>query len=265
MKVEYQIAAQPALPEQLKLEALFHVTADHSYHVSHPPHGQGRFAVVYTMAGQGTLCVRGKAFSLLPDTAVLVSPQEPYEYSCPGARWDFWWADCTGATANLPFNTLIPVGGESLLAVQFALMLRYLRRGQNRAASGMMCALCALLEDRVGAISVPEQTALLYQQADSYLRSHLAEATVAGLCRHLQMSEKQLRRLFWQHTSCPPAVYLTRVRMENAAYLLRFTTKPVEEISRELGFCNQFYFSKAFKKAFGLPPLRYRQGGNAPF
>ena len=34
---------------------------------------------------------------------------------------------------------------------------------------------------------------------------------------------------------------------------------PVSEVSERLGFCDQFYFSRYFKKRCGESPLKYRK------
>jgi AraC family transcriptional activator of pobA len=48
-----------------------------------------------------------------------------------------------------------------------------------------------------------------------------------------------------------------RVMLE-AARLLRFSHLTVGEIAFHAGFTDQFYFSRAFKRRYGAPPLTYR-------
>jgi AraC family transcriptional activator of pobA len=50
---------------------------------------------------------------------------------------------------------------------------------------------------------------------------------------------------------------IDRVLLE-AARLLRFTELTVGEISHRTGFDDQYYFSRAFKRRYGLAPLNYR-------
>jgi AraC family transcriptional activator of pobA len=51
---------------------------------------------------------------------------------------------------------------------------------------------------------------------------------------------------------------LERVMLE-AARLLRFTDLTVGEVAFRVGYDDQLYFSRAFKRRFGEPPMAYRQ------
>lgn len=52
--------------------------------------------------------------------------------------------------------------------------------------------------------------------------------------------------------------YMIRMRMERALYLLKNTNKKIYEITSELGYQNPQYFSKMFKKHYGLTPNEFR-------
>jgi AraC-like DNA-binding protein len=46
--------------------------------------------------------------------------------------------------------------------------------------------------------------------------------------------------------------------MDRAAARLRVDDSPLKEIAAELGFCDEFHFSKLFKRRTGLSPSAYR-------
>ena len=50
---------------------------------------------------------------------------------------------------------------------------------------------------------------------------------------------------------------LDRVMLE-AARLLRYTERTVGEVAYRVGYGDQLYFSRAFKRRFGESPLAYR-------
>ncbi|MBI3829028.1 MAG: helix-turn-helix domain-containing protein [Planctomycetes bacterium] len=51
-----------------------------------------------------------------------------------------------------------------------------------------------------------------------------------------------------------PLRYLLRKRIDAAAELLRFSTLPAQEVARQCGFDNPFYFSRLYRKMRGKPP-----------
>lgn len=60
-----------------------------------------------------------------------------------------------------------------------------------------------------------------------------------------------------------PNDYILHVKMGKSLSLLNDTMMTIAEITYQLGFSKPAYFSKCFKKQFGLTPAEYRkkQGG----
>lgn len=56
-----------------------------------------------------------------------------------------------------------------------------------------------------------------------------------------------------------PIACLVRLRVEKAQELLWFTEQPVKQIAAAVGFVDEFYFSRQFKKLVGHSPLQYRR------
>ena len=54
-----------------------------------------------------------------------------------------------------------------------------------------------------------------------------------------------------------PIDYLTDYRISEACYLLKNSNLSIAEIAVSVGFFDQFYFSRVFKKVKGVPPSRY--------
>nr|WP_145403253.1 helix-turn-helix domain-containing protein [Paenibacillus xylanexedens] len=93
----------------------------------------------------------------------------------------------------------------------------------------------------------------------SYIASHyrqnleLKELAVLAGC-----SVRQLQRRFKQEKQLGPMEYVIQLRMESASRMLRHTDASIGEIADKLGYRDMYYFSRAFKKYYGIPPLHYR-------
>lgn len=73
----------------------------------------------------------------------------------------------------------------------------------------------------------------------------------------MNISGNYLSSLFKKETDETLIDYVTRVRVNKAIQLLQTTNKKVYEISRLVGYENEYYFSRVFKKITGVSPSRY--------
>jgi len=74
------------------------------------------------------------------------------------------------------------------------------------------------------------------------------------------LSVPQLVRQFKAVFNITPHQYLTRVKLEHAAHLLRSTQQPLQQITWLCGFEDVSAFCRAFKGAYGIQPARFRSG-----
>lgn len=68
-----------------------------------------------------------------------------------------------------------------------------------------------------------------------------------------------LTRVFRRHLRCTPGEYLRRCRLDRAAALLAAGRTALSEIAQACGYFDQAHFSRAFKRAYGVPPKGYRE------
>lgn len=83
--------------------------------------------------------------------------------------------------------------------------------------------------------------------------------TVKELAEEVHMSRSTLARRFVELVGQTPLGYLGRWRMDVAAQMLRETEEPVAAVGRRVGYHSEFAFSRAFARARGEPPARYRR------
>ena len=90
-------------------------------------------------------------------------------------------------------------------------------------------------------------------------KNYREEISIAKLCRIGGMSKSSLMRNFKNAAGVSPLQYLLRLRLDEAAFLLRSTEKSLGEIAAAVGFNDVNYLSRQFKRAQGLPPSLYRK------
>jgi len=102
----------------------------------------------------------------------------------------------------------------------------------------------------------PETRAIL-----RYIRQHLEKRiTLSELARYVSFNETYMCTMFRNQTGMSIVTYINKLKMERAAEMLRDDRLLLKEVATELGFSDQFYFNKMFRKHFGVSPSEYRKG-----
>ena len=73
------------------------------------------------------------------------------------------------------------------------------------------------------------------------------------------MSESSMRRLFIKHTGKTPIEFIQDNRLVVAARRLLVTNERISQIAYSVGYDNPNYFTRIFKKNFGVSPQQYRK------
>lgn len=93
-----------------------------------------------------------------------------------------------------------------------------------------------------------------------FVEKHYRERlTAEDIATSLNLSVPTVYRRFSECFNLSPANYINNVRLIQAAALLEITDKNVSEIGDKVGFSDAFYFSKLFKRKFGVSPATYRK------
>jgi AraC-like DNA-binding protein len=80
----------------------------------------------------------------------------------------------------------------------------------------------------------------------------------ADYAKRLHMTAKTLGKIVRDQLGTTPTDLIRNRILIHAKWQLLHTLKPVKEISRELGFSDELYFSRLFKKATGYSPTFFR-------
>ena len=135
------------------------------------------------------------------------------------------------------------------------------------AAKGLLTELLVQLardlRRQESAVQITNYDALL--NAKAYMDTCYQTAiTLEYLAGQAGLSRYYFSRLFESAFSLSPIRYLHSVRIQKAQEYLRFTDRPVGEIADMTGFDSVSVFIRAFKKAVGIPPGRYRNQKTKP-
>lgn len=85
------------------------------------------------------------------------------------------------------------------------------------------------------------------------------DLTMSDISKKFFLSQSYMNRIFKKETDITPIQYLDELKMKKAIELLNHKAFTIEQISDSIGYKNQFYFTRRFKKYYGMPPSKYKQ------
>jgi AraC-like DNA-binding protein len=126
---------------------------------------------------------------------------------------------------------------------------------QFRAAAKVI-DLMALWAEPASAPAGEERAVRLYR---SLIEQHAEqpEITLSELADRVGFSADHLGEIFHKEMGMTPVAYRTRVRLARAKELLVTTPLPVSEIARDTGFPDANYFSRVFRRNYGMSPREF--------
>lgn len=101
----------------------------------------------------------------------------------------------------------------------------------------------------------------IIQQASAYIKEHLAEkVSLEQVAKEVHLSKSYLCRILKEELGCTFTEYTNRLRVEKSKLYLRCEDMSLSEIACAVGFDDQSYFTRVFRRQVGVPPGKYRAG-----
>ena len=259
-----------------------HIDAENADHLSL---ATGRFLLLFVLSGEAVLEMNGQELDINPQKFVL---QHPHAQTSFRSVSDDFKACCIGSNIELNGAATYNIPPSFL-----ALILRKPVWDMDEETTQAARAFCTLFEYNqehiVGSNSTNIATLLLtifvqifFEQAKHRLPDADTERGSVVTQNVLSRFLRELREQYRQHHSVTyyaeqafvstkymtqvvkrafgmtPKEIIDRKLAVEAMYLLAKSTLSVQEVSNELGFPNQSYFGRFFKRMLGLSPLAFR-------
>ena len=90
--------------------------------------------------------------------------------------------------------------------------------------------------------------------------NYMQKFSIQELADDAHLERSYFSTLFKEQVGCSPQQYLIRCRMENAASMLLDQHMRPGEAARAVGYPDEFSFSRAFRKHYGISPSEYKKG-----
>jgi AraC-like DNA-binding protein len=227
----------------------------------------GSYAVVFMLDGSGFYRdVNGVSLDVGAGDLILIFPDiahcyGPYEYShwteiylvFEGAVFDLWRQN----GVICPSRPLLRLGAPEY-------WLRHLESVTQDSSHALrqICALQHVLSEALTHAETSSREHGWLRRACALLESNEYEysqdSPLHFAARALNMSYESFRKKFTQLAGASPNAYRQARLMDKACELV-YEGKSNKEVAAQLGFCDEFHFSRQFKRVTGFSPAELRR------
>jgi AraC family transcriptional regulator of arabinose operon len=240
------------------------------------PEGSGDWLLIYTVAGRGLVRSGRRSLHTGPGAAVLFSPVAVQDYLTepttgywhlrwahfkPRALWQTWlrWPEIAPGTGYLNLKAR---GVSDAIVSALERMLVASRLERNGGIDLAMNALEEVLIWAFGTIAGKQSERIddRVQRAVNLLASDPSRPfALSALAAHCGLSVSRFCHLFKRNLKITPQKFSEKLRFELAQQLLVQTNLSVFQVASEVGFPDQFYFSRRFRAITGRTPSSLRR------
>ena len=230
------------------------------------------YSIEYVARGRGALELKDTAHTLLPGCVFSYGPGVRHHIAAAPAEFLVkYFVDFAGTGARRLLRDCGLTAGRATrifppneLAAAFDELIACGLKGTPY--SGPLCVKlleCIALKIAEGRAPLEDAESLAfstYQQCRQHIQQHFPRLkTLQQITEECHLNGAYLCRLFRRFDHQTPYQFLLRLKMNQAAEMLRLPGVLVKQAAEQVGFGDPFHFSRAFKSVLGLSPDAFRR------
>lgn len=222
------------------------------------------YSLVYVLKGKLDYMINGKALSVGQGCFALIEPKHYLIFTSSEETNSYYWLQFSGYNAKklitdlkLEFEKSYDIGIHEEVKTCFKRIHKEFLLNDDFFDISSAACLTELLTLLSRKSIVSEKVPLISAE---YINKHYNEnIDIAFLASLEKMSPSHFRTVFKQSIGVSPYEYIINLRINTACLHLSSNNYSIYEIAEIVGYADQFYFSRIFKKKMGVSPLKYRQ------
>lgn len=244
------------------------------HHFRERPSGSLQFILIYCVEGKGEIRMEDIVCEVPADHFFIISPSMSHSYHSDEKNpWSIYWIHFSGAKAGF-FSRFacqrLPIERDKTSRINdridlFFEIFRNLERGfsietleyTNLCLAHLLTSFTHMNQFRL--VKQADENDPVAQSINFMLEHLSRKLKLEKIASEIGLSVSHYSRLFQNRTGHSPIDYFIQLKIQRACRLLDNSGWLIVEVSREIGFEDQFYFSRVFRKVMGMSPAEYQK------
>ncbi len=226
-----------------------------------------RYSIAYVVSGKGYYYGKTTGrFAVNPGDAILVRPNEEHHYRPDwGTVWSEIFFEFEGPVFDLWFDETKMDWSEAVFRLEpiSYWKSRFLETigESNNGNPAKMLSECLRIQALLNDIQATSQAYAVDELAwlDDAKKALVDQADGKAAAQVLGVNYEVFRKRFKKMVGMSPGKFRNSLIMDKACHMLEGSDVTVKSVAEELGFCDEYHFSKQFKRTIGWTPRDYRK------
>ncbi len=229
--------------------------------------------LIHCVDGKGVVIVDGQRHHIAVNEYILIPAEKKHFYKADERfPWTIYWMHFSGMQADIIadriYGKVLKQNNTLILSEQhitlFNKMYNQLLQGYGKDIFEFIALTLPyflggyLFSEKFSNVNEVSENDVV-EKSIAFLKANLnKKITLSDIANHVYLSVSHFSKLFKNKTGYSPIEYLNHLKIQRACHLLQFSDKRISEISLDIGFDDQYYFSRLFKEHMNVSPTVYR-------
>lgn len=233
--------------------------------------GADQYILIYCTEGKGTIELDGKKYLLQESDVFCIPRGEKHRYYADKEEpWSILWVHFKGENViyfPVEERKIVHIHSKhsnNRMVMLFKILFRVLERNYILGNFIYISQVLSLILSEVYYREKVDESTTQDRHVTAVIRFMYENIhrnpTLEEISREVELSKSYLHSIFREQTGKSPVEFFLHLKMKEACKLLKTTNLFIYEVSARLGYEDQYYFSRIFKKIVGVSPKEYRNG-----